>query len=161
MIIKRTFIADDGEEFESEEACIEYEEAMNPEGGVIFYDGNMKRVTKENGPASMLDHAMYLYISNAKKAQKFFDWIVQYYGMAVPIELTDGAMFVYDDRAQGYCNLNDKIRALIDIQDEIFKDLRTNGGWCWEVEENLRKEANLARMARKAEQWDEQCRASN
>jgi len=130
MTIRKIYIAEDGEEFESEDECLEYEKAFNPEGAIVFYDEDLERVTSGRDPAETFELADHLYISNAEQAERFFNWIDEYYGMTVPDEVVAGQVYSFDERNQQYFNLCDRIREMEHVLKIIFEDLQKNGGAC-------------------------------
>ena len=75
MRIEVTYYADDGEEFDTEEACREYEERLKKDmSSVIFYDEN-KKVMKNPTIEDIEQDAFYLKVLNAEEATRLFDWL--------------------------------------------------------------------------------------
>ena len=124
MTIKKIYIANDGEEFESESECLEYEKAMNPGGGVVFYDKDLERIVDGRDPAEMFEMADHVYIADAEKAKKFFNWIDEYYGMTVPDKAVNGQVYSYDEREQCYYSVTERVEELEHVLKVIFEDLQ-------------------------------------
>lgn len=112
MIIKRIYIADDGEEFETEEECRAYEKAMDPKDSIVMFDSEFE-ILHGGDPATMYEAAMYLYIINEEKATAFFNWISVNTGYNTPDEYHTGDLLYYADYPKdGYSNLDKDISEL-------------------------------------------------
>lgn len=116
MTTKTTYIANDGEEFETEEECLAYEKAMDPSEGVVMFDSEYE-ILHGGVPAAMYEAAMYLYIINEKKATAFFNWIGVNTGYNTPSDYHTGDLLYYSDyhdyNKDDYSNLDKDISELI------------------------------------------------
>ena len=122
METKITYIADDGEEFDSEEECLAYENAFKHVGGVIAFDEDKHVVFSAEEVAT---EAEYYYITNAEKARKTFAFIDDYYGTEVPTTFDDGDLFRFDYDRDKWVNVFNEFsrtgKLICDIADEIAR----------------------------------------
>lgn len=119
MIIKKTYISDDGEEFETEEECLEYEKSLNSIDGVVLFDSKLEVIHGEN-PVDAYNEAFYIYISNVERAERFFDWIREYDHSPVPKDIKHGRIYFYYEPTGEYRNLDTFINEWGDIRNKIL-----------------------------------------
>ena len=113
MTTKVTYIACDGEEFETAEECLAYEKAMDPSDSLVMLDDDYC-IIEGYDPASMYEHAMYLYIVDDKKVVSFFNWIEINTGYIIPEMYKTGDLLYYDNLSNNYVNLNKEIDHLVE-----------------------------------------------
>lgn len=123
MTIRNIYVAADGEEFDTEEDCLDYEQTMDASGAIIMFDSDRKLI-KGVSSAEAFDRSMYLYIVDAEKAKRFFDLMRDDYGHIVPEDVEDYALYMYDDniRGQSYVELQELIANLEAERDEILRE---------------------------------------
>ena len=109
MEIKTTYIADDGEEFETEEECRAYEEAWNPGDAILFLDQDFQPLYLRDSVARF-EWATYVFIKDAEKARKFFEVLNNECGYDVPDQIEDRRLYWWKD--QEYVDLNSYIADL-------------------------------------------------
>lgn len=123
MTTKVLYISVDGEEFETEEECLEYEKNRDAHGAILMFAANRLPITDEDSVAAFED-AQYLYILDAERAKKFFDYISESYGYTVPDsdEVVDGGLYVFEDThyKESYIDLVDRIADLEVLRDELL-----------------------------------------
>lgn len=119
MQIKKIYISDDGEEFETEEACLEYENSLNSRDGVILFDHNLE-VIHGGAPIDAYNEAFYMYISDAGQAERFFDWVREYDRSPVPKDVKEGRIYFYDEAAGNYKNLDEFLMKWNSIRNKIL-----------------------------------------
>ena len=122
MTIKKLYIAEDGEEFETEEECLEYEGKRDVHDAILMFDSNRLPIVDTDSVTAFED-ANYLYIIDAEKAKAFFDYVSDAYCLATPNleEVEDHALFAYDydHSCQSYIDVDDKIADLEVLRDEL------------------------------------------
>ena len=75
MRVEITYYADDGEEFSTEEACLEYENRLKTDmGSVIFFDQDCN-VMKDPVVTDIEQSAYYMKVLDAEKATRLIDWL--------------------------------------------------------------------------------------
>lgn len=123
MTIRNIYVAADGEEFDTEEDCLDYEQTMDASGAIIMFDSDRKLI-KGVSSAEAFDRSMYLYIVDAEKAKRFLDLMRDDYGHIVPEDVEDYALYMYDDniRGQSYVELQELIANLETERDEILRE---------------------------------------
>lgn len=123
MTIRNVYVAADGEEFDTEEDCLDYEQTMDASGAIIMFDSDRKMI-KGVSSAEAFDRSMYLYIVDAEKAKRFLDLMRDDYGHIVPEDVEDYALYMYDDniRGQSYVELQELIANLETERDEILRE---------------------------------------
>ena len=123
MTIRNIYVAADGEEFDTEEDCLDYEQTMDASGAIIMFDSDRKLI-KGVSSAEAFERSMYLYIVDAEKAKRFFDLMCDDYGHIVPEDVEDYALYMYDDniRGQSYVELQELIANLETERDEILRE---------------------------------------
>ena len=119
MQIKKIYISDDGEEFETEEACLEYENSLNARDGVILFDSNLE-VIHGGAPIDDYNEAFYMYISDARQAERFFDWVYEYDHSPVPKDVKEGGIYFYDEATGNYKNLDEFFTKWNGIRNKIL-----------------------------------------
>ena len=125
MTIKNVYVADDGEEFETEEECLEYEKVLDPDGAVVLFDSDMRIITKENcgsekDPVSRYEETVYICIIDAKKAKEWFNWIYDKSGYDIPIDYSTGDTLYYNSDDCEYVNLEKEIAKLEALRNKIY-----------------------------------------
>ena len=130
MEIRKIYISDDGEEFDSEEECLEHEQTVSSMNSVMLFDSR-KRMISDPAPFVAFEKAVYVYIRDAEKAEAFLQWIRQECGYSVPEQLEDGELYFYDEQTNLFVNLEEKIRELKNLRDHIMVQVRAQ-----ELEDN-------------------------
>lgn len=125
MTIRNIYVAADGEEFDTEEDCLDYEQTMDASDAIIMFDSDRKMI-KGISSAEAFDKSMYLYIVDAEKAKRFLEIMCDDYGHIVPEDIEDHALYVYDDniRGQSYVELQKLIAKLETERDKILESVR-------------------------------------
>lgn len=119
MQIKKTYISDDGEEFETEEECLEHEKTINSMDSVLMIDSR-ELVIAEKDPSTAYEKAIYLYIFDTKRARAFLDWIHGETGYSIPEKVKAGELYYYDEPNNEYKELNKKIKELEELRDRLM-----------------------------------------
>ena len=98
MLQKVTYVADDGEEFDTEEECQAYELALNDCPGVLGFDLDLAfQDPKKLGANDAFVNSNYFYVYDAEQAEKTFEILGDYTGTTTPDrELHAGDLFRYD-----------------------------------------------------------------
>lgn len=117
MEIKNIYIADDGEEFENEEDCIAYEEQMKSIDGVELFTYTFENCTGQGG-AEAFDHAIYIYIRDPDRAEKYFTYVQNQTGYEMPTNYVPGDCLRYDENSDAWINMRDEIQ---EKQDNLIK----------------------------------------
>ena len=132
MTIKNIYISDDGEEFETEEECLEYEKARDVSGAILMFDSD-RQILDDADSVKAFENAMYLYIINVERAKKFFDFVGEDYGYVVPDEVVENGLYAYDDNVhcQSYYKLTDQIAELEVARDELLDRAHEKLGAHW------------------------------
>ena len=97
MTQKITYVADDGEEFETEEECAAHERCMENLPGILGFNG--KAVYQDPRKAdvdSSFNESEYLFITDENEADETFEFIGEYYGYTVPTVFFTGDILRYD-----------------------------------------------------------------
>ena len=127
MRTRTIYISNDGEEFETEEECLEYERNRDASDAVLMFAANRFPIVDSDSVAAFED-ASYLYILDAERAKAFFKAIKDDYSYAIPKldEVTNFSLYAYEeDRSgQSYVNLDDKIAELEVLRDELLDRAR-------------------------------------
>lgn len=99
MVKRVIYVADDGEEFETEEECLEYEEATTGFAGIVGFDSDMVlQDPAERGADDAFSRSLYFFVSNAEDAKKTFSVLEDYVGAVAPHgEIHDGDVFRYEE----------------------------------------------------------------
>lgn len=123
MTTKIIYIAEDGEEFETSDECLKYEKKRDAHDSVIMFTSNRLPITCGDSVTAFED-AHYLYILDAERAKKFFDYVSESYGYAVPDpdEVVDCGLFAFEDSRyeQSYFDVNGRIADLEVLRDELL-----------------------------------------
>ena len=134
MTIRNIYVAADGEEFETEEECLEYEKTRDASDAILMFNSN-NQIIEDIDSVTAFEKSMYLYILNAEKAKKFFAWINESYGYAVPDPdgVNGNELYAFDeDRySQSYYKLGNRIAELEVLQDELLDRVQEKLGAKW------------------------------
>lgn len=134
MTIKNIYISDDGEEFETEEECVEYEKARDVKGAILMFDSD-RQILDDADSVKAFENAMYLYIINVERAKKFFDYVSESYGYDVPDpdEVIEHGLYAFNDdmHCQSYYELTDRIAELEVARDELLDRAHEKLGAHW------------------------------
>lgn len=122
MTTRTIYISSDGEEFETSDECLKYEKAMDPDGAVILFDGEMHPMV-DGDVADRYERTMYIYIRNAEKARAFFDWIRSYTGFEVPQDFADMDMFYYNENDDRYDDFLQKLKEMEEQRDILMEHI--------------------------------------
>ena len=122
MEIKVTYIANDGEEFETEEECLEYENRCDPGDSLVMINQNCVAVQASN-PIDAFEHSEIYYIRDAAKAAVFFWFVNDQTGYAVPEEIEDDGIYIYNPSIDGYVDLRAELERLGDIQKKVVEEV--------------------------------------
>lgn len=133
MTIQVLYIADDGEEFETEQECLDHERAMNYKDAVVFLDSSFE-VIDMNDSVKAYEKSNYIYVLDAEKASAFFSWLTGYAGYEGPEQLCDDEIYSFNEREQQYENLNNIIDELVATRIKIITAVNDDG-----YSRNLRK----------------------
>lgn len=116
MTIKNIYIADDGEEFETEEECLEYEEQLRCIDGVDMFTYTFEKCNQ--GGLEAFEHATYMFISDPDRAEKYFEYVQREGGYDTPGYFIPGDCLRYDERSDSWINMRDEIQ---ELQDNLLK----------------------------------------
>lgn len=92
MQIKKIYISDDGEEFETEEECLEYEKIVSSRDSVILFD-YCEGIINDDDFWNAFDQAIYIYITDAERAEKFLQWVKESTDHPVPENVKTGWLY--------------------------------------------------------------------
>ena len=127
MRTRTIYISNDGEEFDTEEECLEYERNRDASDAILMFAANRLPIVDSDSVAAFED-ASYLYILDAERAKAFFRAIKDDYSYAIPKldEVTNFSLYAYeeDHSDQSYVNLDDKIAELEVLRDELLDRAR-------------------------------------
>lgn len=127
MRTRTIYISNDGEEFETEEECLEYERNRDASNAILMFASNRFPITDVDS-ITAFEEAQYLYILDAERAKEFFKAIKDDYSYAIPKldEVTNFSLYAYegDHSDQSYVNLDDKIAELEVLRDELLDRAR-------------------------------------
>ena len=91
------YIADDGEEFETEEECTAYERCKAGLPGILgFDDDGVYQDPKETDTDSAFYDSQYVFITNAAQAVETLKFIRDHYGYEVPTMFQTGDLMHYN-----------------------------------------------------------------
>lgn len=131
MIVKTIYISYDGEEFETEEECEEYErEFEDIKKSVLFLSDKMKPVKDDDMVG--IEAACYFKVLDWEKANRLFDWLVDHTCMD-NMEFTEGdqnRIYAWDEDTAMYYDLND----YVEREENRLKKI---AGVFWTVENEL------------------------
>jgi len=122
-----TYIADDGEEFATEEECYEYEHRLDgAKDSVIFLDEDFKLIPFDF--AQIYDRYIYMVIMDSEKAKQLFDAIHDYEWRFVrPESHKDGDVLMWDADNEWYVDLLKDRDDLLDKIRNIAKAVNSMG----------------------------------
>ena len=101
-----TYYAFDDTEFDTEEACLEYEQNLRLDLSSFlllnkkFEAIELKNLSDLNALDKAISETFYIKILNVEIAERFFNWIMLTVGMNMdgfPEEFADGMWLAYDD----------------------------------------------------------------
>ena len=120
MTIKNIYIADDGEEFENEEDCLEYEEQLRCIDGVDMFTYTFEKCNQ--GGIEAFEHATYMFICDPDKAEKYFGYVQYAGGYDTPTGFVSGDCLRYDETTDSWINMRDEIKKM---QDNLINLMRS------------------------------------
>ena len=120
MKIRKIYISDDGEEFDSEEECLEHEKTINLMESVLMIDSRELVIT-EKDPIIAYEQAIYLYIFDTEQARALLNWIHNESGFSIPENPKAGELYYYEGSDNEYKNLNEKIEKLEELRDRLLE----------------------------------------
>ena len=120
MTTRITYIACDGEEFETEQECLEYEKSMDSTDCLMMFDNDLN-VLRDEDQGRNAEYSNYIYILDAEKAMKFFKWASINYGYTFPDNVETGRLYSYDDRSDSWEDMNEKVDMLVKRRDYLLK----------------------------------------
>lgn len=112
MTTKIIYIANDGEEFETSQECLEYERSMDPSDCVLMFDEELN-VLRDEDPGKNFEQSIYLYILNAEKAEKFFKWVDDNYGYSCPENPVNNRLYSFNIHTQKYDDFEEFVEDLL------------------------------------------------
>ena len=124
MTQKITYVADDGEEFETEEECAAHERCMEDLPGILGFNG--KAVYQDPRKAdvdSSFNESEYLFITDENEADETFEFIGEYYGYTIPAEFHTGDILRYDYDNDAWVNAVDDYIRKTEIMIELLKSI--------------------------------------
>ena len=127
MTIKNTYIACDGEEFETEEECLQYERGILGHKGILFFDSE-RNVIENDDPVLKYELSLYIYIVDKDQAKVYFEWLNNYAGYNYGDDFETGHVYMYNTRTCEYEDLAEKINELIGFENDIFGHVKEIGG---------------------------------
>lgn len=96
MIKKITYIAEDGEEFETEEECMAHEQFTIGLPGILCFDSKMNFLDPIEGADDAFSSSSYIVVTDAQEAKHTFDYMSEYTGCTSPVCHTDIGFFKYN-----------------------------------------------------------------
>lgn len=107
MLQRTTYVADDGEEFDTEEECQAYELALSDCPGILGFDLDLAfQDPKKLGANDAFVNSNYFYVYDAEQAEKTFEILGDYTGTTTPEgELHAGDLFRYDEDSNGWIDM--------------------------------------------------------
>ena len=93
--VRVSYVAFDGEEFDTEAECAAHEDALQNTKGIIAFDEDKKVATDAEAVGN---DAIYFFIENAEDARQTFNVLYDYYGTEVPKNLSDGDFLRYNGK---------------------------------------------------------------
>ena len=108
MTTRTVYIADDGEEFETEEECAAHERCMAGLPGILgFNDKAVYQDSEKNDVDQAFNNSEYLFIIDENEADETFEFIGDYYGYTVPTVFSTGDILRYDYDKDEWVNVVD------------------------------------------------------
>lgn len=130
MTIEYTYIADDGEEFDSEEECLAYEKAAKERfNSVIFFNEN-KEIIENPTLDEIESEAFFFYPTDEKKMHAVIDWLNYQLGMGwneMMDPIVANHFYGYSTKLEGWFDLtkfNEELTNKIGILDAAIKKMR-------------------------------------
>ena len=120
-IVKYTYVADDGTEFDDEFECLKYEEKNLPDGVVTGLDENLEIIDpKSAGWEDWFQKVYYIVINDSQKASELFAFLVDMYGYCLPEGFMLGDVMAY--RMDGdWINLTEQATALWSEMNKVLE----------------------------------------
>lgn len=127
MTIVTTYVADDGEEFPTEEACYAYEHRFDDaKNAVIFLDDEFN-VIPWGDLEEIYDNFIYMVIRDEDKARDLFWAIYQWEGcFTIPHDYHNGDLIAWDGDNEEYVDLyakRDQLNRKINAIKKAVNDL--------------------------------------
>lgn len=122
-----TWIADDGEEFSTEEECYAYEHRLDGVwGAALFLDDDFNVI--ENDLEQIYDRFQYIVILDAEKAPQLF-WAIWNYEhcFIYPENYSDGTLLKWDGGDETYINLVRQSEKILDELRSVTKAVSSLG----------------------------------
>lgn len=123
MKIRKIYISDDGEEFDSEEECLEHEDRLNSIDSVMLFDSKKKLITDKN-PSTAYERACYIYVRDTNRAKTFLEWVHSECGYAVPSLVRAGELYFYDESTNKFKSYTSMVIDLDDTKNKILAQVR-------------------------------------
>lgn len=122
MKIRKIYISNDGEEFDSEEECLEHEDRLNSIDSVMLFDSKKKLITDKN-PSTAYERACYIYILDTRRAKAFLEWIHSECGYAVPNLVREGELYFYDEPTNKFNSYTKMVIELEETKSKILEQV--------------------------------------
>ncbi len=122
MEIRKIYISDDGEEFDSEEECLEHEDKINSFDSVLLFDSK-KNLIKNKIPEISYEQAYYIYVLNTKRAKTFLEWIHSEYRYAIPDYLRAGELYFYEESTNKFKSYTNIVTELTETRSKILEQV--------------------------------------
>lgn len=104
MKIVCTYIADDGEEFETESECREYEQSLVcANEGIAAFDKNLNYIATPT-PSDWEENVWFMKILDGEQADRLMTWVYDQCGICMdglPDHLTAGDVWAWTERNGG------------------------------------------------------------
>lgn len=124
MTTRTIYIADDGEEFDSEEECTAHERCMTELPGILgFNDKAVFQNPQESGVDYAFSDSEYLFIVDDGDAAETFEFIKDYYGYEVPEMFHTGDLLHYDEHDDKWENVIDKYTGMTVMICRLFESV--------------------------------------
>lgn len=107
MTVYKTFVAEDGTEFDTEEECLAYEQAVS-ETGMRFFDSKLKEI-KTDTAVTAADNAYFIVVENDEQAMAFISYLRSEYGTVMPCPVSDGQVWGYDAEKETWLEIHEII----------------------------------------------------
>lgn len=119
------YIADDGEEFETEEECMAYERCKTGLPGILgFDDDGVYQDPEETDADSAFNDSQYVFITNAEQAVETLKFVRDLYGYEVPTMFQTGDLMHYDGEEDKWENVIDKYISTTETLTVLFESIR-------------------------------------
>ena len=119
------YIADDGEEFETEEECRAYERCKAGLPGILgFDDDGVYQDPEETDADSAFNDSQYVFITNAEQAVETLKFVRDLYGYEVPTMFQTGDLMHYDGEEDKWENVIDKYISTTETLTVLFESIR-------------------------------------